>query len=371
MPLAAPGPTPAEPRPVSSGNGGGPLPAPTRRRGPWRLLLAAAFVVALVWTVSSLGPDLVFAVVRRADPLWLGLSILPLLLRFGLWAFKWRRILTRQAPVPFAVALRNVGAGAFVNLTTPTAKLGGAVARSIFMDRRFGWGLVASYGRTLSDQLTNTIGSLLLFGVVALSTVAAFPGLDERGPLAVSGGLATLLVLAAIVARRPVWARLQRPGFRAFVGRWTPRRLSGWATRGRGADGLLRLLYPLLGEGNSWRTFFPDLVLGGAAFGSLALSNALVLRALGVDTDLRLVATAVILGYFGGSVVGAWGGIGVTEMMLTGLYVRAGIPPDAALAGALLHRAGFYLVVIALGGPSLFLEARDATRPRPESGPPA
>jgi len=341
-----------------------PLPEGRKRRGPWRFLLAGAFVLALAWTISRLGPERVLAVVRRADPFWLAMSFLPLLARFGLWGVKWYRILGRQERVPFGVAIRNIGAGAFVNLTTPTAKLGGAVVRSVFMDRRYGWGLVSAYGRTLADQLTNTIGSLLLFGLIAVATAVSFPELAERTVLGVAGSIALGLVAAVVGLRRTIWERLQRPGFRKFAERWTPARIRNWASRSKHGDGFLRVLYPVLAEGHSLRTFLPDLLLGGAAFGTLALTNAFVLRALGVQTDLLLVATVVIVGYFGGSIVGAWGGIGVTEMMLTGLYVRAGIPPDTALAAALLHRAGFYLVVILLGGPSLWIEARAAARPR-------
>ena len=60
-----------------------------------------------------------------------------------------------------------------------------------------------------------------------------------------------------------------------------------------------------------------------------------------------MIDWAVVLAYFAGVLVGAWGGIGVTEAALTGLYVQIGLPPDQAAAGALLHRAVFYAVVLA------------------------
>jgi uncharacterized membrane protein YbhN (UPF0104 family) len=53
-------------------------------------------------------------------------------------------------------------------------------------------------------------------------------------------------------------------------------------------------------------------------------------------------------------VVGVWGGIGVTEAALTGLYVQFGIPGDQAAAAAILHRGVFYLVVLSWGGINLF-----------------
>jgi uncharacterized membrane protein YbhN (UPF0104 family) len=79
---------------------------------------------------------------------------------------------------------------------------------------------------------------------------------------------------------------------------------------------------------------------------------------LGVEADPWVVSSAVVLGYFAGIAVGAWGGIGVTEAAITVLYVQAGIPPEIATAGALLHRAGLYSVVIVWGGLSLLREGR-------------
>ena len=76
----------------------------------------------------------------------------------------------------------------------------------------------------------------------------------------------------------------------------------------------------------------------------------------GVDVPLVAISVAVVLGYFAGIAVGAWGGIGVTEVALTGLYVQIGIPPEQAASGALLHRAIFYAVVIGWGGFSLARE---------------
>ncbi len=304
---------------------------------------------------------------RQAHAGWLALSLLPLIVRFVVWSYRWQRILCRRHPVPYAVALRTIGAGAFVNLTTPTAKLGGGILRSVLVDRRYGWGLVASYGRVLTDQAANSLGSLVLFGTVALAAGLAFPQLAERQPLLIAGSLSLVLVALGLWARPHLWRRVRQPGFARFLARVVPERFRRKSGSDPDEPGQMRLLYPLLGEGSIWTSTVPDLLLGSVGFASIAVSNALVLRSLGVDADLRLVAVAVVVGYFGGSIVGAWGGIGITEVMLTGLYVRAGIPADAALAGALLHRAGFYLVVLTYGGACLLLEARLATRQRAQS----
>jgi hypothetical protein len=70
---------------------------------------------------------------------------------------------------------------------------------------------------------------------------------------------------------------------------------------------------------------------------------------------------AVMLGYLAGTLVGVWGGVGVTEAALTGLFLRLGLSVEVAATGALLHRACFYLVVLAAGGPALWWYTRAAT----------
>ena len=59
----------------------------TRRRRFLRLLIVAACLAAFTWTIVSLGPRRVLDVALRADPLWLGLSILPRAGRYLIWAF--------------------------------------------------------------------------------------------------------------------------------------------------------------------------------------------------------------------------------------------------------------------------------------------
>ena len=70
------------------------------------------------------------------------------------------------------------------------------------------------------------------------------------------------------------------------------------------------------------------------------------------------VGLVVMVGYLLGTLLGIMGGVGVTEVFLIELYTRAGIPEQAAVAGALLHRGLFYAYIIAVGGPCLLWESR-------------
>jgi uncharacterized membrane protein YbhN (UPF0104 family) len=323
-----------------------------------RLVIVAACLALLGWTVARLGPRQVLRVAGDADPLWLGLSFLPVLGRFLIWGHKWARILRRKAKVPYWTALRILIAGSFINLTTPTAKLGGGVLRAAFLHRRFGWGLAESYGRAFVDQATNALGTFLLYALLALAVFVSAPDLVGRHGFLASGVLLLALLATGLALRGWAWSRLQTPTVRRVLVRLTPRRFRQDDHEGADADWIRPVFYPFLGERSAWTTLLPDIAWAAVSFASLCVANAMVFRALGMETNLWLMSAAVVMGYFAGVASGAWGGIGVTEAALTGLYIRFGIPADVATAGALLHRATFYLVILGFGGLSLLYEGR-------------
>lgn len=323
-----------------------------------RLTIGMVCLGAMLWTVVALGPRRVAAVALEAHPAWLALSVLPLLGRFLIWALKWTRMLAREQRVPYSLALRIVAAGSFVNLTTPTAKLAGGVVRAVLIHRRRGWRVSAAYGWALADQVTNVLGHLLLYAVCSLAVAAALP-LGRWNLIFGVSGAAALAGLALLVALRgPAWNRLRDRGVCLRLYRLVPARFRGEATEDESVERVRRIFGPLLDGGGSPLVFVADMCWAALSFASLCLANAMVLRALGVDTSLLLIVTAVMLGYLAGVLVGAWGGIGVTEAALTALFVQFGLPADQAAAGALLHRGIFYAAVLLLGGWSLFHETR-------------
>ena len=158
-------------------------------------LIVTVCLAGLVWTVLSLGPDRIVKTALEANPWWLGLSVIPIAGRFLIWGFKWQRMLARQAPVSYFVAVRALAAGSFVNLTTPTAKLAGGIVRAVLLHRRIGWRLSTAYGWSLADQVTNVLGNVLLFATLVLGLPLTPAGAALR-PALMGVGLLTLAGLA-------------------------------------------------------------------------------------------------------------------------------------------------------------------------------
>lgn len=329
------------------------------RRRLLRPLLVIVGLIAVVWTVHSLDPKRVWATAASADPFWLAVSAIPIVLRFGIWGVKWRNMLARYSRIPLGIATRFIAAGSFVNLTTPTAKLAGGVVRAMLLNKRYGWRMSIAYGWAFADQVTNLLGHTLLFGVGTLA-FSFHPASASWSPAFATVGILTLVGLAVgVLIHRPAWGWIQRPGLAAWLGRIVPQRFAG--KDGVTPDGMKRIFGPLLESGASWKAFIPDVLLGALAFTTLPVANAMVLRSLGVDAPLLVITVVVVLGYLAGNLLGAWGGIGVTEAALAALGAQFGVPAEAAAAGALLHRAVFYSVVLACGGGSLWVERRAVT----------
>jgi len=322
------------------------------RRLLLRSLLAGGALAVLTWTIVRLGPRQVLELALQADWRLLALSVVALVARSLIWAFKWSRMLRRERPVPYRDALRMLMAGFFVNLTTPTAKLGGGVLRAALLHRNHGWGTANAAGWVLADQITNNLGGMLLFGLLALGGGVLAP-VGGGGAYTITGALAVGLFVVLVLVKNLIWKATQRPRFVRAITRITPARFHR-VQDGADAAGWLRpLLRPLLLE-----TRWSDVLGASASFGALCAANALVLRSLGVDAPLWVVAVAVAIGYLAGNGLGPWGGIGVTEVAMAGIYMQLGIAGEAAAAGVLLHRAAYYVVGLVWGGVALLRTGR-------------
>ncbi len=323
-----------------------------------RLGLLAACLLALVYTIVALGPRRILDAATSADPTWLALSALALVLRYLVWAFKWQVMLRRHGEVSYGTTLRALLAGVFVNLTTPTAKIAGGFVRAALIHRRTRWGLAAAYGWSLADQVTNSMGNIVLGGVLLLAAGATLRPGPDRSALFVLGTIA-LCGVAAVVACRG-WAARQvgRPGAARWLARLTPTRfrvpgpdgpLAGWAQP---------VFDPVLRIGATARVAPLDLGLAAVSCAFLCVSNACALEAVGVEAPVFQAAAGMVLAGFAGTIVGTVGGIGATELALMGLYGRMEIPSEAGAAAVLLYRGAYYLVSLGLGGAALALEGK-------------
>ncbi len=310
------------------------------------VVLCLAYVVRNIY---ALGPAKVWETARSVDSGWLALSFAPLLARFFVWAVKWRAMLQREMPV----SLREIGmlvlVNNFLNLVTPSAKLAGGFFRGLYLAKTCGWTMRRAYGWTLADQISMTLGNLFLFSMLALWTGIFLETALLNGALPYLGVIGIILLTGLFFGRAGLWRKISNEAFQKKIDRWVPNRFL-LDDQGERRLWLAPLLRPTLCSGNARQWLSVELCLSACSFAMLCLANALVLKSLGIDSSIALIAVILMLAYFAGTLLGVMGGIGVTEVFLMTLYPFAGIEPAAAAAGALLHRASFYAVTLSLGG---------------------
>lgn len=328
----------------------------------FRSLILAACLAGLAFTIRSLGPARVVDAARGADPVWLLLSALAMVARYAVWGVKWAIMLARRGKVGIGWVFHALLIGIFVNLTTPTAKLAGGFVRAALVQRRTGWGLAACYGWSLADQVTNTLGNLLLGGALLLAAAAALPPGPVRGPFIALGIAAVLGVTATLLLRGWTWRQVRRPAAARWLARVTPARFRVEGPNGPAAGWVEPVFAPLLEVGRTWRVAPVDLGLAALSCSFMCVSNACALAAVGVEASFVLSGAATVLAGLVGTLAGTLGGIGATELALITLYERMHLPAESAAAAALLHRAAYYAVSLVLGGLALLWEGRTTGR---------
>ena len=303
----------------------------------------------------DLGPERVWQITLEADPLRLVLAVLLLLAMFAIWAWKWKNIVARGFDLTFFHSFRLIWLGNFINTFTPTVKLGGGFIRALRLRLWKKLSFSEAYGWVMADQISNVLGKALLFGLTCIAA-ALLPQMESRKlVLMLMGSSCIVLAISWLPLRLRLWKWVLN---RKKTGR--VKRLVPWLFKNEdeNKDPLAAMAYPVLKQGSPVDVFWNDIGMASVAFLLFCLSNGLVLQALGTETSLVIISLAVMLSYLGGTIFGVMGGIGVTELMLIKIYAVAGIPQETATAGALLHRAIFYIFSLAWGGYAAWRERR-------------
>lgn len=165
------------------------------------LLFGLLTVGGIIWHI---GPDLILNTIQQLGPVALGFILFPLVTVYVLEAYGWHVTLG-------AVLARRVGfirlfgirmAGEVINMTTPTAYVGGEPMKAYLL-RRFGVPMVDGMASVVTAKTTMTLAQVLfilmgiglMFGLVGSSRDSVFAAL-------ISVGLLAFGVVLFVVAQR-------------------------------------------------------------------------------------------------------------------------------------------------------------------------
>ncbi|MEJ2059966.1 MAG: lysylphosphatidylglycerol synthase transmembrane domain-containing protein [Gammaproteobacteria bacterium] len=303
-------------------------------RALWLSVLAGAggYLAFALWGGWR---DTVNAVAAIGLPALLAALALSLV-NYGLRFVRWQGYLAAlDSPVPAAPSLA-IYLGGFALTTTP-GKAGEGL-RSLFLKP-----LGVSYPKSLAALVSERLSDLIAMVLLAALGVWAFP---VSRPLVLGLLPVLLLVLVLLVDQRAL--------------QWLYERAAGGAGRLRRLFG--HLLEIVLHSGACYR---PRLLLGGLVLGLLAwgaegLAFHLMLERLHSGISLQVAVFIYAFAVLVGALSFLPGGLGGTELTMTGLLVLQGLDPAQAVAVTVLIRLATLWFAVALGLVALLVLPRIA-----------
>lgn len=288
--------------------------------------------------------------VAEARPSYLALGVGLLLARYLLWDWRFR-LATRLAVGSDSGAVLGffvLLASAALNLITPTARVLGGLMRARYFARanRRPFGFL--YGVVLYDQVAHhTVMSVCTW----ITLIATAYALDRPGSGTLA--LAALIASGAVLA---VWSRRRGPFEQSPLVRFL-------ASRAERSEGRLQ---KMLAHGHEAVGVFVKLlgvaplrlqaaILGVTYFLVNAAAQWAMFHAIGAPVDPFVVVAVVALGTAVGTLSGAPGGLGTTELAMLASFKLLGVDEVTAAAGTLLYRGLHYAAVLAIGLPALGL----------------
>jgi len=277
----------------------------------------------------------VAASLARASAPLVALGLATVLATSAVKALRWH-LLLRQcgASVSGWRAFRVLVVGQLGNSFLPVRL--GDLARAILVAPQTKGGAAGALGTVLAEKVLDGIVGMLI--VLGIAVTAHLPAWLQRPALALAAITAVLLALLALVL---AWPRRLAPAFDALsrrlpsgLTREDSSRKAWWASfqslSSRFRRGLIVLGAP--------SALLPGLALSGGVWGLGAVTNRVILAAIGVDLPIwanLLVLVSVYLATFLPAVPAQ---IGVFEYACILALGAGGLPAEAALAfGLLLH----------------------------------
>ncbi|HEX4962275.1 MAG TPA: lysylphosphatidylglycerol synthase transmembrane domain-containing protein [Thermoanaerobaculia bacterium] len=282
----------------------------------------------------------------RASYVTLGVALL--LLRYGLWDWRFRqatRLTLGYASGPF-LGFFVLMASAALNLITPTARVIGGLMRARYFARGYRRPFGLLYGVVLWDQVAHhTVMSICTW--IVFSATAFYLGRPWLGWISVVALVAAAAVLWIWGRRRGPFE--QNPIVRFLAGRAArdEGKLDRFFAHGHEAVGVfVRLLSsgPLQVQAS---------VLGAAYFLVNIAAQWAMFQAIGAPVSPFVVVAVVSLGTAVGTLTGTPGGMGTTEVAMMASFKLMGVDAVVAAAGILLYRGLHYAGVLAVGLPAL------------------
>lgn len=314
------------------------------RVGLWAATLSS--VICVIALLPLIEPTRVWHILRAADPRFVTLMGLLIVLTYPIRSYRWGVLVRAVAPAHPLHLLSGTSVGLMANMLLP-ARVGDLV-RGFLIARRTGLGVASGITTVAVERVLDVAVNLVVFGMLwsttGLGRVWTGP---ETLPLALLAGVgaAVVLLLVWLQGRRGLGSLPDRSeGWLPFV-RVGQLRILALETI-RGLQGLAR-----------WQVAARAVVVSFALWAVFGLLNYVGLLALGVQLPLRAAYVTMLAQTVGVAVPSAPGYIGTFHLATVGALALYDIDAEVALSLALLLHASSLISSVIIGLPFLWYES--------------
>lgn len=308
-------------------------PAATTRHRSWSFWLGMLISLGcLMWAIGALDWAAVGDALAGANPFWIGLGVLTVLITIATRLARWSALLLPRH-LRSSNLLAAMLVGQLLNYFAPARA--GDVARAYLLGYTEGESKAWVLGTVALEKMWDIWALLTLVGLLSFSTtlpdwlVAPMRGLTLLSVLALALSWLALRYRSSVVAWMIPW------------GRYLPRQIGArlQTTFERLLDGLEGLRRP--------RVWFWAALWSAATWGIGSLTNHSVLLALGLSLPLSAAVMLMVVLQLGVAVPSLPGRVGLYEGLCIVVLALFGVDRDTGFAvGIVLHTVSFVPPII-------------------------
>ena len=317
----------------------------------WAVMLSVLLILA--YFVDWKGT---YTVIRKGSPYYIGAAVLITLLRFIIWAYKWRKTISPLAEISLPNVFAILMAGVFLNQITPGRDTGGEPVRAYYVSKYTGMKKSQALATIMLDKSGNYIAVGFFIGFSVLF-ITLFMNIPSSVKILVEGAL--LISILGAVSAVYVKKNVQLPGLPARILRkiyylgpleTVRERFSTYASfegyiMERITD-FVTTFRELLRDRKNVRD---NLVLSFLIWIMVFVQTYLVFLSFGQGVSIYLVTAVEAISILLGLVSFMPGGVGASEVAMITLFRSAGISVEIATAVTIVSRGIYYAFSFGLG----------------------
>jgi len=324
--------------------------------------LSVIFVIIILYFIlRGIGFINIYNTVKKANILFIILSILSTLAFFLAWNYKWY-VLVKEVKKPKFLGLFPILlAGSFINTITPGARVGGEPLRAYYLSKQYKKEKSKFFATTIVDKAINSLAFAAMSAFSILFVIIFVKiGVWVRFVLETALIILSIVIIGGLVLKQKIKITKKQIAlvltkiYYFYLFKLIRKKFTSYK---KFENYMIKKLNNILKTSKKLRTrkiFKKDLSLSFLMWFFNYLGTFFLFIALNHKINFIAIIVVVTLSTLLGSISPVPGGVGIIEAIMISLYLTFGINSGIAATVAVLDRLIYYFYSLLIGGISLF-----------------